>query len=130
MTGYFTESQWSFYLIVNGRSVLMLITLIFNECSDMHSKHHTDIPYCDSHKICVIDKQLQQLPIASTLQCSWCSNCNCNYNCNCFQSNSNCTHMSESSSSFCHDWKFHIVSVVILLNSQWQVCTEVNHIDI
>ena len=78
MTGYFTESQWSFYLIVNGRSVLMLITLIFNECSDMHSKHHTDIPYCDSHKICAIDKQLQQLPIASNLKCSLCLNCNCN----------------------------------------------------
>ena len=35
----------------------------------------------------------------------------------------------KSSSSFRYDWILHIVSVVILLNTQWQVCIDVNHID-
>ena len=36
----------------------MLITLIFDECIDMRCKH-ADMPYCDSHIICIIDKQLE-----------------------------------------------------------------------
>ena len=31
---------------------------------NVNCKHHTDMPYCVSHKLCIINKQLQQLPIA------------------------------------------------------------------
>ena len=71
-----SQSQLSFYLTVNGRSVLMSITLIFNECSYTHCKHHTDMPYCDSHKI---DKRCEHLSNVSSLRCSFCWNCNCSW---------------------------------------------------
>ena len=106
---YITQSHCSLYLYVYGRSVSMLITFMFGECIDMRCKHHMDMPYCDSHKICIIDKQLEQLPTASNLQCSLCSNCNCNYNC--FHSNSNCTHVLKA--------VHHSVVAGYFTQSQW-----------
>ena len=31
---------------------------------NVNSKHHTNMPYCASHRLCIINKQLKQLPIA------------------------------------------------------------------
>ena len=89
LTSFWDMGDWNFMILV-GVATIRLI----DECRDWHYKHHTDMPYCGSHKICIIDKQLQQLPIASNLQCSLHSNCNCNYNC--FHSNSNCSHVRKA----------------------------------